>query len=419
LFVSSNHLGNNMVVISDKKIGVDVAPADGIIDYYNADVISAQDYYPFGMIMPGRKYSSSSSKYRYGFNGKENDNEIKGEGNQIDYGMRVYDPRIAKFLSVDPLQADYPELTPYQFSGNNPIENVDLDGKEVYDFRLDLDDKGHTTGFSYVGENTHGIGGWSIWNVLNVHIPGVDVYRNGNFIGRYTFNTESQGGFKTLTQFATDETFRNTYMGTNQTVEQANHKIAEDVGNTFKDGIAQAAVVGYAQSRVQSKPQSPSNASKTATKTEEKTKSANGGTAASGAKKSATTGAATTAGNQAKPVVSGNAGAYSFVRTETPSGNKSARAVGANIKILNEGGSLAPIEVASINNKLYIINGHHRVEAAIRTNTSLNYTILTEQQWKAYGYKSESEVVGAAAEASATKVKLDNKVVQKAATQSP
>jgi RHS repeat-associated protein len=46
---------------------------------------------------------SGSSIYRYGFNGKENDNEAKGEGNQQDYGMRIYDPRLGRFLSMDPL----------------------------------------------------------------------------------------------------------------------------------------------------------------------------------------------------------------------------------------------------------------------------------------------------------------------------
>jgi RHS repeat-associated protein len=55
-----------------------------------------------------------------GFNGKENDNEVKGEGNQQDYGMRIYDGRLCRFLSVDPLTASYPELTPYQFAGIIP-----------------------------------------------------------------------------------------------------------------------------------------------------------------------------------------------------------------------------------------------------------------------------------------------------------
>ena len=54
--------------------------------------------------------------YRYEFNGKENDNEVKEEGNQQDYGMRIYDPRIGKFLSVDPLSPKYLQLTRYQFS---------------------------------------------------------------------------------------------------------------------------------------------------------------------------------------------------------------------------------------------------------------------------------------------------------------
>jgi len=62
------------------------------------------------MIQPDRSYSSGG--YRYGFNGKENDNEVKGNGNQQDYGMRIYDPRPGKFLSTDPLSNKYPMLTP-------------------------------------------------------------------------------------------------------------------------------------------------------------------------------------------------------------------------------------------------------------------------------------------------------------------
>ncbi len=79
--------------------------------------------------MPGRRYTAGN-QYRYGFNGKENDNEVKGEGNQQDYGMRIYDPRLGKFLSVDPLTKNFPWYTPYQFAGNMPIWAIDLDGAE-------------------------------------------------------------------------------------------------------------------------------------------------------------------------------------------------------------------------------------------------------------------------------------------------
>ncbi len=44
----------------------------------------------------------SADAYRYGFNGKENDNDVKGEGNQQDYGMRIYDPEAGKVLECGP-----------------------------------------------------------------------------------------------------------------------------------------------------------------------------------------------------------------------------------------------------------------------------------------------------------------------------
>lgn len=72
--------------------------------------------------------------YSYGFNGKENDREANsaGEGTQ-DYGMRIYNPSLGRFLSVDPLTRDYPWYTPYQFAGNKPIRFIDLDGAEEWD----------------------------------------------------------------------------------------------------------------------------------------------------------------------------------------------------------------------------------------------------------------------------------------------
>ncbi|WP_363435776.1 RHS repeat domain-containing protein [Chitinophaga ginsengisegetis] len=60
--------------------------------------------------------------------GKENDNEVKGEGNEIDFGARVYDPRIGRFLSVDPLIKDQPSYSSYLFAGNRPINHVDING---------------------------------------------------------------------------------------------------------------------------------------------------------------------------------------------------------------------------------------------------------------------------------------------------
>jgi len=58
------------------------------------------------------------------------DHEAKGNFAQLDYGMRVYDPRAGRFLSVDPLTRNFPTLTPFQYASNSPIINIDLDGLE-------------------------------------------------------------------------------------------------------------------------------------------------------------------------------------------------------------------------------------------------------------------------------------------------
>lgn len=97
-------------------------------DIGSADITSAQDYYPFGWTMPGRKYNPGD--YRYGFNGMEKDDEVKGTGSFINYKARMQDTRIARFLSVDPLTSKYPHYSPYQFAGNTPIQAIDLDGLE-------------------------------------------------------------------------------------------------------------------------------------------------------------------------------------------------------------------------------------------------------------------------------------------------
>lgn len=58
--------------------------------------------------------------------------EAKGWQNQYDYGYRIYDARIGRFLSVDPLSSSYPSWSPYPFAMNSPISGIDLDGLEYY-----------------------------------------------------------------------------------------------------------------------------------------------------------------------------------------------------------------------------------------------------------------------------------------------
>ena len=88
------------------------------------------DYYPFGMEMPGRTYTAVSS-YRYGFNGKEKDKDMHSL-TAYDYGFRIYNPALGKFLSVDPLTKEYPWNSTYAFAENDVIRSIDLEGAEKH-----------------------------------------------------------------------------------------------------------------------------------------------------------------------------------------------------------------------------------------------------------------------------------------------
>ncbi|MFN0187704.1 MAG: RHS repeat-associated core domain-containing protein [Bacteroidia bacterium] len=70
--------------------------------------------------------------YRFGFNGKENDNEVKGRGNSLDFGGRIYDSRLGKWLSLDPLHSKYASYSPYNFVLNMPIIAIDPSGEKVF-----------------------------------------------------------------------------------------------------------------------------------------------------------------------------------------------------------------------------------------------------------------------------------------------
>jgi len=138
-FKMSNHLGNVLQVVTDNKLP-DPDGQNGV-DHYVADVVSYSDYYPFGMQMPGR--SANISDYRYGLMGMEKDDEIKGEGNSLDFGARIYDPRIDRWLSTDPLARKQPGWSPYKVMLDNPIIYSDPDGETEY-LEVIINDK--TTG---------------------------------------------------------------------------------------------------------------------------------------------------------------------------------------------------------------------------------------------------------------------------------
>ena len=73
--------------------------------------------------MPNR--NTNSGNYRFGYNGMEKDPEMKGDGNSYTTEFRQYDPRLGRWLSLDPLMAQFPDMSPYVAFDNNPIYYVD------------------------------------------------------------------------------------------------------------------------------------------------------------------------------------------------------------------------------------------------------------------------------------------------------
>ncbi|MFA6925253.1 MAG: hypothetical protein WC223_13490 [Bacteroidales bacterium] len=157
-----NHLGNVCVVVSDKRLAVDDgtyaggvkqnSTPDGIIDYYTADVQAFYDYYGgVGMVMPGRSWEST--KYRFGAQGSEVDEEINGTRNTISTYFREGDLRKMQWDTPDPKTKDTPWESPYSFMSGNPVKNNDPLGDADGDpesggtpSKFKLDDRGFATG---------------------------------------------------------------------------------------------------------------------------------------------------------------------------------------------------------------------------------------------------------------------------------
>jgi RHS repeat-associated protein len=114
----TNYLGDVLITISDRKLWR--------ASKWQALIENATDYYPYGMIKPNR--DSIGRVYRFGMNGLERDDEVKGRGNSYTTEFRQYDTRLGRWLSVDPLLGRNNSKSPYSGMGNNPIALVDLLG---------------------------------------------------------------------------------------------------------------------------------------------------------------------------------------------------------------------------------------------------------------------------------------------------
>ena len=112
----ANHLGNVLTVISDKKTANFTGST---FTHFTAERISATDYSPFGAPLAGRTWNGG--EYRFGMNGMEKDDEVVGAGNSYTTDYRQYDPRLGRWMSIDPMFRNFPWQSPYAAFDNKPL----------------------------------------------------------------------------------------------------------------------------------------------------------------------------------------------------------------------------------------------------------------------------------------------------------
>ncbi len=118
----SNHLGNVLVTVTDKKIY-----SAGLMGVeFDPEITSIMDYYPFGSQILTRSWSAINTGYRFGFNGQEEDNEISGAGNSFTAEFWQYDPRLARRWNIDP--KNQTGVSVFACLNNNPILLNDIHG---------------------------------------------------------------------------------------------------------------------------------------------------------------------------------------------------------------------------------------------------------------------------------------------------
>ncbi|MEO9869443.1 RHS repeat-associated core domain-containing protein [Ekhidna sp.] len=111
---------------NENQEAVNVHFDDFTVYHGKTNVVSTQDYYPFGLAF-NESVRTASEPQKYLYNGKE----LQEETGWLDYGARMYHSEIGRFFVQDRFSEKYMNLNPYQYAANNPISNIDINGDSI------------------------------------------------------------------------------------------------------------------------------------------------------------------------------------------------------------------------------------------------------------------------------------------------
>jgi len=144
------------IYLSNETKSVSVFFDNLSVTHYPGPLLEETNYYPYGLVMSGISDKALKSQYtenKYRYAGKEQQKKEFVDGTGLewsDFGARMHDDQLGRWLTLDPLSEKFYALSPYNYAANNPTVLVDPDGRDIVITTEDVKDaKGNTIGRNF------------------------------------------------------------------------------------------------------------------------------------------------------------------------------------------------------------------------------------------------------------------------------